>query len=86
MGDGGGEGRAGSVAFVGAFTRPPRAPHQSARQGEFSFVVSGSATACWSGVCFFVFFCGRYIAPGQVFCGRSTSTYSTGRSPLGIRP
>ena len=37
---------------------PSSRAHQSARQGEFSFVVSGPATACWSGV-FFVFFCGR---------------------------
>ena len=38
---------------------PSSRAYQSARQGEFSFVVSGPATACWSGVVFFVFFCGR---------------------------
>ena len=52
---------------------PSSRAHQSARQGEFSFVVSGPATACWSGVVFFVFFCGRSYK----------STYSAGRSSSG---
>ena len=63
---------------------PSSRAHQSARQGEFfSFVVSGPATACWSGV-FFVFFCGRSRSTRRGFLwALYESTYSAGRSSSG---
>ena len=85
---------AGSVVFVSS-SLALLARGRRARQGEFSFVVSGSATACWSGVVFFVFFLwalhehqawslDEQPRARQVFCGRSIrSTYSAGRSSSG---
>ena len=69
---------------------PSSRAYQSARQGEFSFVVSGPATACWSGVVFLFFFVGAPGAPGVrsagMFCGRSYEHLFRRQVLLGERP